>query len=256
MTQKAFVDSKYFSGQGVLMLAEKDATSGEPKGFIPIGNVPELTLGISVTKYEHKESQSGARGVDFEQAQEVGLSATFTIEHFSRENVALAGYGTSSLVAQGNTVAANGLPCFHDRWTALPHVKISNLVVKSGDDVTTYSDNTDYVYNPDAGSILILSTGAIPDDDVINCTYDHEEQDAIEGLVSSSAPLRWARFEGLNTADMDKPVIVNLFKLSIQPLAELALIQDEIAGFEVECKGLSDGTRLTGSKYWNMRKIP
>jgi hypothetical protein len=255
MTQKAFVDSKYFSGQGVLMLATKHSSTGEPQGFLPVGNVPDLTLGISVTKYEHKESQSGSRGVDFEQAQEVGLSANFTVEHFSKENLAMVGYGTASAITQGTDVTANGVYGGHNMWTALPHVKISNLVVKSADDVTTYVEDTDYVVNPDAGSFMVLDTGSIGDGDLLNCTYDHEAQDGIEGLTSSSAPIRWARFEGLNTADSDKPVIVNIFKLSIQPLAEMALIQDEIAGFTVECKGLSDGTRTSGSKYWNMRKI-
>lgn len=255
MTQKAFVDSKYFSGQGVLMLATRNATTGEPQGFLPVGNVPDLTLGISVTKYEHKESQSGSRGIDFEQAQEVGLSASFTVEHFSKENLAMVGYGTSATVAAGNTVAKNGVYAGHDLWSALPHVKISNLVVKSADNVTTYVEDTDYVVNEDAGSFMVLSTGSITDGVLVNCTYDHAAQEAIEGLTSSSAPVRWARFEGLNTADSDSPVIVNVFKLSIQPLAELALIQDEIAGFAVECKGLSDGTRSTGSKYWSMRKV-
>ena len=42
----------YFSGQGSLKMAERDPVTGEPLGFLPLGNIPELTLNIEVTKFE------------------------------------------------------------------------------------------------------------------------------------------------------------------------------------------------------------
>ena len=55
------IDSHYYSGQGVLMIAERDAVTGKPLGFTPVGNVNALSIAVSTSKLEHKESQTGSR---------------------------------------------------------------------------------------------------------------------------------------------------------------------------------------------------
>lgn len=250
----AQTDSQYFSGQGVLLLAERTA-GGLPTGFRPVGNVSALTLGISTTVYQHKESQSGVRAVDLEIIQEIAANVSMTMESLNEDNLALALYGTATIVASGTVAAAYSVWGYHDLWSNLNHVNVSSLVIQDNTDTTTYVSGTDYLTNEAAGSFKTLSTGSIGDGEELHVTYDYAAQEEIQGLISGSAPIRWARFEGLNTADGDNPVVVDVFKLSVQPLQELALINDEIAQMTVEAKALSDATKVTGSKFFRIRQV-
>lgn len=251
----ACTTSQYFSGQGALLLAERNPTTGAALGFRAVGNVSALTLGVETTTFEHKESCSGVRGIDLEIVQEINVTASFTLESLSKENLALALYGTSSAVA-GASATDEQLPLYHDKWMPLANIKVSSVVV--GDDAvptTTYVEGTDYVLNAEAGTIMALSTGAITDAQVVFVDYTYAGHDAVEAVESGTPPERWARFEGLNTADTNKPVVIDFYKLSVQPLAELALITDEISQMEVEAKVLSDALRSSGSRYFSIKKI-
>lgn len=250
----ACTSSQYFSGQGALLLATRNATTGAAEGFREVGNVSALTLGVETTTFEHKESCSGVRGIDLEIVQEINVSASFTLESMSPENLALVLYGSSSTVA-GGSVTDEQIPLYHDKWMPLANIDVSNVVV--GDDATpttTYVVGTDYEINLAAGSIKALSTGAITDGQVVFVDYDNGGHSEVEAVESGTPPTRWARFEGLNTADTDKPVVIDFYKMSIQPLAELALITDEISQAEVESKVLSDALRQTGSQYFSVKK--
>ena len=128
-----------------------------------------------------------------------------------------------------------------------------------GDDAvptTTYVEGTDYEINLATGSIKALSTGSISDAQTVFVDYTFATYETVESVTSSAAPVRWARFEGLNTADGDKAVVVDMYKMSMKPLAELGLINEEITQLAVESDLLSDSLRSTGSKYFTVYKAP
>lgn len=249
------ISNQYYSGQGSILVATKNVTTGEPEGFIPVGNVSALTIGVETTVFEHKESCTGTRGIDKVITQEVNVTVAFTMESINDENLALALYGSNAAVA-GASVSDEQIPLYHDKWQKLAHIKVDTVVV--GDDAvptTTYVLGTDYELNEETGSIKALSTGAITDTQVVFVDYNFTGYDQIEAIISSAAPERWIRFEGLNTADGDNPVVVDVYKGSIQPLAELALINEELAEMAVEASALSDSTRASGSNYFTVRQI-
>lgn len=249
------VINQYFSGQGSVLVAEKDAITGEPEGFIPVGNVSALTLAVETTVFEHKESCTGTRGIDKEIVQEVNVTIAMTMENLNKENLALTLYGTEASVV-GASPTDELVELFHDKWQRLENIKVSAVVV--GDDAVptvTYIEGTDYELNTETGSLLALSTGAITDGQVVFVDYTHAGYDQIEGITSSLAPERWIRFEGLNTADLDNPVVIDVYKGSIQPLAELALINEELSEMAIEITALSDPTRSSGSAYFTIRQI-
>ncbi len=250
----ACVQNQYFSGQGALLLAERDG-SGNALGFRPVGNVSALTIGIETTVFEHKESCTGVRGIDLEIVQEVAASMTMTMESLDRKNLSLALYGTDSAIV-GSSASDELVTMYDDLWMPLANLKVSAVIV--GDDATptvTYTEGADYELNAEAGTLKLISTGLITDAQVVFVDYTFADQDDIQALITGTAPQRWARFEGLNTADAEKPVTVDAFKLSVQPLAELALINEEITQMEIEATVLSDESRVTGSKYFSIRKV-
>lgn len=250
----ACTTNQYFSGQGALLLAERDV-SGNPTGFRPVGNVSALTLGVETTTFEHKESCSGVRGIDLEITQEVNATLAFTMESLDKDNLALALYGTGAALT-GASVTDETITGYHDLWTGLNNIKVSTVVIRdAATGLVTYVEGTDYEVNLEAGAIKVLSGGGIADAEALFADYDFATQDEVQGVLSGTPPIRWARFEGLNTADANKPVVIDVYKASMQPLAELALIQDEVAQMEVEAKVLSDAQRASGSKYFRIRKI-
>jgi len=226
------------------------------QGFLAVGNVSALTVGVETTTFEHKESATGARGIDLKIVQETNVSMAFTMESLHRENLALALFGTSSSVT-GVSVTDEQVEMFSDKWSTLGHVKVSSVVV--GDDAvptTTYVLDTDYKLDADAGAIFLIAGGAITDLQVVFVDYAFATQDEVEAVTSSVPPVRWARFHGLNMSDASKPFVVDAYKLSMEPLAELALINEEIAQAEIEAKLLSDSFRVTGSKFFSVKRIP
>lgn len=254
MTDSCVVN-EYFSGQGSVLIATKNSVTGDPEGFVPVGNVSAMTIGVETTVFEHKESCSGTRGIDKEIVQEIKVNIAMTLESINKENLALTLYGTESAVV-GASATDEQIIAAHDKWTRLDNIKVSSVVV--GDDAvptTTYVLDTDYQLNAESGSIKVLSTGAILDLAVVFIDYTFAAHDNIEGITSSAAPERWIRFEGLNTADADKPVVIDIYKMSIQPLAELAVINEELAEMSVEGAALSDATRSSGSLYFTIKKI-
>lgn len=89
----------------------------------------------------------------------------------------------------------------------------------------------------------------------VTVTYDHEEQYAVEALTE---PLKEVpvRFEGLNTADENMPVVIEVWKFSTDPLKELSLISDNFGQMAVEGSVLADNSKGTGlSKYFKVRKL-
>ncbi len=249
----ACVNSQYFSGQGAFLLAERDG-SGNPLGFRPVGNVSALTLAVETTEFEHKESCTGARAIDLVIVQEIDATLTVTMESLDRENLAIALFGTSSAIAAASVVD-EGVIAFHDLWVPLAHIDVSAVVVTNTGGAITYVEDVDYFCNNKAGSLFILSTGAITDTQVLEVDYDFAAQDDVQAVTTSTGSILYGRFEGLNTAlDPNSSMVVNAFKIQVQPLAELALINDEVAQMEVEMKVLSDPLQTSTSKFFEIRK--
>lgn len=240
--------SYYYSGQGVVLLGDRNGTTGNGQNLIPVGNVSDLKIAVSTSVLEHKESTTGARGIDLRLTTEVKAALSMTIENFNAKNLAIALRGTNTTVASGTAVTFNTGVAKEGAILALPHVKVSNVVVKDATDTTTHVAGTDYILNADAGSIQIVEGAGITDLDVLHITYDHAAQEQV-GALTVSAVEKFMRFEGLNTADTNAPVVVEVFRFLADPLKELALIGDGIAQFVLEGNILADNIQ-TGSKYF------
>ena len=248
--------SNYLSGQGVLLLATKDGTTGEPNvGFRAVGNVSVLTIGNETTEFEHKESQSGVRAIDLTLVTEIKVNVTFTMESLISENLALTLKGLQTDVAASTVTDVAGV-AYHDLWTPLEHISVSAFVLTNTGGIVTYVLDTDYELDAAAGAFRTLSTGTITDTQAVEWDYSFAIQETVDALTQGANPVRWARFHGLNTADTDQPVIVDIYRLEITPLAELALINDEISQMAIEATALSDSTRATGSKFFTIRHAP
>jgi hypothetical protein len=236
----------YYSGQGSLYEADRDG-SGNPTGFRPLGNVPSLEMSIEVSKFEHKESESGSRAIDLTIVQEKKGTFSMTVDNLAMTNLAMAFWGTESAVT-GASITDEEVTLYHDKWMPLAHPAVSALVV--GDDATpttTYVLGTDYEVNLAAGSIKALSTGDITDGQVVFADYTHASYSNMDGLTQTSME-KYLRFEGLNTID-GKTVVVDIFKASIDPLTGFGLINEENGSFDLTGNILYDSNNLPGGFF-------
>ena len=254
--------SEYFSGQGSVLMSEKNPTTGEPLGFRDVGNITGLELSFETEIFEHTESCTGARGTDISIVQSITVNATLVLESLDRENLALALYGNSAEDASGS-VADEVVTSAHGLWMPLGKTNITEESVVVGDDAvptTTYTEGTDYEIDYGAGMIFFYATadgGTISDATATYVSYDHGAQNRVEGIVSSAAPERWLRFNGLNTVTSpSRSLVVDLFRVSVQPLTSLQFINDELAEMSVDLTVLADTTRPSSnsqSQYMRIR---
>lgn len=111
--------STYASFQGRVFLAKRDP-AGNPIEARSPGNVASLKLSLKTDVLEHFESESGQRALDHRMIKTKSVTVTLTIEEFTKENLALALYGSYQL-NPGSTVtneplASGSLPIVGDRY--------------------------------------------------------------------------------------------------------------------------------------------
>lgn len=233
----------YFSGQGRVYIATR-AMNGLPAAMRWVGNVPELKITLETEKLEHKESSSGQRQTDLSLITGKKASVEFSLEEFTSDNLALALYGVKASIT-GSTVTAETLanPLAVGDYARLANGKVSSVVVKdSAGTPATLVAGTDYeVASSDHGTLKILNIGSYVQP--FKADYSYGEQVNVS-LFQAAAPDLWLRFEGLNTADALKPVLIELYKVMLDPLAELALISDDLAKLTLSGAALYDASKV------------
>lgn len=241
----------YFSGQGVVLLAERDPANGKPKGFVSVGNVSALALSVATSVLEHKESHTGQRGTDLRLTTETKVTLSMTMENFIAENLARVSRGQTTKVATGSATG-EALKFYPGMVVPLAHIKVSAVVINNAG--TPLVEGTDYEVNEEAGSIKFAPVVAsLVEGAALTANYTYADQFRVDALTAGAKEL-YMRFEGLNTAEENAPVVVEVFKFSTDPFQELALIADTVQSFVLEGSVLADGFRTTGSKYFNVTK--
>jgi hypothetical protein len=113
--------------------------------------------------------------------------------------------------------------------------------------------DTDYEVRPEG--ILILE-GEIADGDPLSIAYTYGNYSAVEALTSGSVIYEMA-FGGLNEANSNSPVVVDLYRLKVSAAKALSFIGSDFAALEVTGKVLLDATKTgTGiSKYFRVQMV-
>jgi|GEM_PF-3394727 len=147
--------TKYFRGNGVVMVAERDA-AGRPKGFIAQGNCSALGLTHEVSVIEKKESQSGQNSVDKRIETEKTVTLSMTLDNHAADVIKLA-LRADVTAKKAGSVTGEALKLYNGKIMPFANIKVSAVAVKRGataltayvDDATPY----DYKLNAEAGSI-------------------------------------------------------------------------------------------------------
>jgi hypothetical protein len=232
----------YFSGQGKVYVAERE-TDGSAKAFRFIGNVPALSVSLSLDKLEHKESTTGQRLKDLEIVREKNAEFQATVEEWNIENLSMAFYGVKAAVT-GSSILNEETPSgiVAGDFVRTRYADISSVVITdSAGSPATLTLGTHYRINSAKhGSIEFLNVTGFTQPFEIDYTYAAQSN---LPLFTESGKDFWVRFEGLNTADSDREVLVELYKVRIDPTTEFPMINDELLQFELGGAVLDDDTK-------------
>lgn len=243
----------YFSGQGKVFVAPRN-TAGATLSYLEVGNVPALTVQLETDVVEHKESTTGSRLLDYRLVRENRARVTMTLENFSRRNLEFMVYGTSSNTTAPTTVTGESLtPAFlNDGVTAFTwsigdifftkFPNISTVVLKDSATPTAATiPTTDYTVDLTTGQITMkVATGTYKAP--LKVDYSAAAYESVQ-LFKAANPERSIRFSGLNTAAVNAPVTVELYRIIFDPTANINLINDELAQFELTGSVLFDATK-------------
>ena len=251
-------NTRLYRGQGQCFLAKR--VNGLPAGLVFIGNVSELMLQPTTEKIEHRESQTGNNSVDKVIERSLGVELTMTTDSATKENLARMVFGKITVEDPASVTAES-----HSAYPGT-YLIVNNINLLTFDSLTdagggtTYTAGTDYeVIDLAAGMILILSGGAITEGQEVEANYTTGAQETVAAFGETNTEY-WLRFNGLNTAEENNPVIIDCFKVRFAPAQDVPMINDEdFATYQQSGDCLFDATKPADGKlgrYFSVRQLP
>ncbi len=233
--------NRKFSGRGKALVSESGSNV-----FRWLGDVADVALGMAVTVLKDKEMYSGLDRVESTIIRGGEVTATITLKSYSMKNLADVLHGTVADIEAG-TATDEALPddLVVGDIIGLAHQKVSDVVVKDSTPVTpaTLVSGTDYRLNANHGSVEILKIATFTQP--FKVSYSYAAAQAV-GIFTRSAPVLRLRFEGLNTAGVNgahEPVLLELWKLQINPAENLPLVQDAFGNFVLKGEAMIDESK-------------
>lgn len=235
----------YYYGQGRIFLAERDASTGVPGAYRWVGDVSAFSIKLAVEKVEHKESYSGQRALV--RSFPIGKSATIdmTLHQVDTDNLSLTLNGTTTTTA-GGTATNEALPTgmANGQSASLANPGVSSVVITDSTSGTplTLTAGTDYTVDEGVGRVTILNIGSFVQP--FKAAYTYADRKSV-GMFTTGQKNFTLRYEGVNLAEGNAPVVAELYKLAPDPLAELALITsgNDVAGMQITGGVLLDSNK-------------
>lgn len=166
---------------------------------------------------------------------------SMTLEDFVADNLALALYGAK---AAGSTTPVVGEalpnPVTVGSLYLLAGQNVSAVTVKDSDSPANTLPSGQYSVNAKHGSIVITdkTTGG-PYTEPFKVDYTPGARTEI-AMFTQPLTDRWLRFEGVNTQDADREIVIDLYRVSLDPIKDFELIHSELGRIELTGAVLAD----------------
>lgn len=250
----ALEKQNYFYGQGKVWLSKRNPVTGKPTGYRWIGDVSSLNLSLSVEYITHTESYTGQRltAIRFAGAKDGTLASTW--HNHSPENMAVLFYGENVITTAGS-VSDEEMPATISAGSmiALAHPNVSDLILSpvsgTGDPLV---EGEDYYVREAYGEIEFLK-----DIDVaVSAAYSHSRNINIPMFTTFNEHYA-LRYSGINLADNGAPVVVELYKISVDPVQAKNLINTDtsVDGMEMSAGILMDEFRSVDDELGQFGRI-
>jgi hypothetical protein len=249
-----YATSNYFQGQGRVFIALRDTTP-QPLGFTFLGNAPKVTLNLG--RHAVQYATGGVQAPRNKHTAGQPPTIDIDLESITRENIATAIYGTPTAVG-ASSVVDEQVTMYIGKWSPLANIGVQSIaILQRIDRAFTYVEGVDYSVNRATGSILAIPGARLSDLQTILISYSYGAYDKV-GAFTTAPPAVWVRFEGLNSVDASAaPIVVDIFKVRLQPIDGFALLSDTISQFSLRGRIYHDYTQpdtLTDGRMLRIRK--
>jgi hypothetical protein len=219
-------DQKFMVVAGELSFADLDASDNVISAFRTVGSVNTFDISSTPTKISKKETMSGLNSKVSEIVTDIEHTVSFDFAEFSPENFADFIYGTlinsaSATALTKNITAGLGLvspigDIFEANTAVTVEDELQTVVYELGKNYEMTSSAI-YVYTA-AEQTAKGAVNSITSAEVLVVTYDKVEESVIEAFTKTQLN-KAMRFEGVDKAQGNKPIIVEFYKASIDPTA-------------------------------------
>lgn len=211
---------------------------GSDAALMPVGNVLEASTEQSENVEKQDDMTALGGGTHAEMRRVTGVKFKAKLADLNIVNMARALLGTISPEDAG-TVTNKAYTARLGGLIPLPHINVSNLVLKKGAATVTAAGN--YMLLPEGISVSATAAGLI-DSDAVTVSYDYADQVVIEALTTK-APELTLRFGGLNEADSGRSVIMDMWRVSQGVTKQLTLLKKGFGALDIEGEVLQDPTK-------------
>ena len=250
-------NTRLFRGQGQVFLATRSNT-GKPEGLEFVGNVSELMLNPQTEKIEHTESQTGNNSIDKVIERNLNVEISMTIDSIASKNLARMVFGTVTEEIAA-TITGEEIVGYIGKGQILDRINLTSFT--SLTDVgatTTYVEGTDYTIDLASGYLQFLDTATFSDGDTLIANYEAGASEIVSAFSKPNVEY-WLRFNGLNTAENNNPVIIDVFKTRFAPADDIPMINDEdFAEYKQSGNALFDALQPVDGKfgrYFSVRQL-
>ena len=240
-----------FIGSGDLYFDRLDDSGNSTGGFILIGNATKLELKPDSDTKDRVSRQRDTYGqvldsISLPKPTKISLS----VDELQLSNLAIAMLGTvvevsstSGSVSPGSVGIGNFTAGQPNIWQQLPNTYISNVVLKSADEVVEYVIGEDYNVNERLGLVETFGDTINPDDELrISYSYSVPAQFRIDGSTQSVVKGK-IKLDGVNRVN-GQPVIVEIDEAVLSPKSAIDFLADKFLELSLEgvCRTLPGKT--------------
>ncbi|HGV3489283.1 TPA: phage tail protein [Klebsiella quasipneumoniae subsp. quasipneumoniae] len=211
-------------------------------GKIEIGDVSALTLKLSFEQSERKISRAGVVMTSDRRYTSFSASLASVWHDFSADNLSLLLFGKTSRIAQSwqnDEALPKGITA-GDR-VALAYQNVREVSIDG------LAEGTGYEVDYGFGAISFLTT---PQSQPVKVTYDYAGSQSVS-LLNAKSPEVSLRYEGINLAEGGKKVLLELWRMTFDPLTVLELINNatSLSGMETSSAVLPDLNRQAADVF-------
>ena len=250
-------NTRLYRGQGQVLLAKR-SPFGKPLGFQFVGNVSELKLNPKTEAIKHTESQTGNNSVDAKIEKNLEVEVSYNTCSSYKDNLMRLLFGKST--ETGNvTVTDEEVIAYLGKISILEHINLTSFSSLSSNLGVAFDKGTDYFVDLASGTIEHSTDASYNEGDILKADYVSNGEEALAAFESVNENF-WLRFNGLNSAENNAPVIVDIPNIRFEPLKELALINDDDFN-KYEQPGIALFDRYQDptskySRYFTVRQAP
>lgn len=232
----------YLLGRGCVYIGERDAT-GLFKAVREF-HTPEFELEVATEYAEHMNSCDAVKARDLRIVASQDAKARLVIDTHDPEILAYALGGEVTEQASGGTFTAKAFPSGIVAGDIVPvpggYVNLESLTITdSAGSPATLTAGTHYTADLENGLVTFITVGSYTQP--FKAAGSENDAFDIVSIATETSIERFIRFAGINIADGDKPVIVDIFRASVGSSKVAAKNEgNEVAKFEFELALLRD----------------